>query len=45
MCGRSHLKMLDRSLLRLHRVPPVTKPAAGSTAGVSDRPLDGAVRG
>jgi 4-hydroxymandelate oxidase len=45
MCGRSHLKMLDRSLLSLHRVPPVTKPAAGSTAGVSDRPLDGAVRG
>ena len=45
MCGRSHLKMLDRSLLRLHRAPPVRTPATGATAGVSDRPLDGAVRG
>ena len=45
MCGRSHLTMLDRSLLRLHRVAPVTKPAAGSTAGASDHPLDGAVHG
>jgi 4-hydroxymandelate oxidase len=45
MCGRSHLKMLDRSLLRLHRVPPVRTPATGATAGLSDRPLDGAVGG
>ena len=45
MCGRSHLKMLDRSLLRLHRVPPVRTPATGATAGVGDRPPDGAVRG
>jgi 4-hydroxymandelate oxidase len=45
MCGRPHLKMLDRSLLRRHRAPPVTKPATGSTAGVTDRPLDGADRG
>ena len=45
MCGRSHLKMLDRSLLRVHRLPPVRTPATGATAGLSDRPLDGAVRG
>jgi 4-hydroxymandelate oxidase len=45
MCGLSHLKMLDRSLLRLHRVPPARTPATGATAGISDRPLDGAVRG
>ena len=30
MCGRSHLKMLDRTMLRLHRVPPVRTPATGS---------------
>jgi 4-hydroxymandelate oxidase len=45
MCGRTHVTMLDRSLLRLHQVPPVTRPATGSTAGASYRPLDGAVRG
>jgi len=41
MCGRSHLKLLDRSLLRLHRVATAT----GPMAEVSDRSLDGAVRG
>ena len=41
MCGRSRLEMLDRSLLRLHRVATATRPMAE----VSDRSLDGAVRG
>jgi 4-hydroxymandelate oxidase len=45
MSGRSNVKMLDRTMLRLHRVPPVRTPATGSTAGAGDRPLDGAVRG
>ncbi len=43
MSGRSNVKMLDRSMLRLHR-PPARTPATGPT-GASDRPLDGAVRG
>jgi 4-hydroxymandelate oxidase len=45
MCGRPHLKMLDRSLLRLHRAATARTTATGRTAEVSDLPLDGAVRG
>ena len=45
MSGRPHLKLLDRTMLRVHGVPPVRPPATGSIAGVGDRPSDGAVRG
>jgi 4-hydroxymandelate oxidase len=45
MSGRSQVKMLDRTMLRLHRVPPVRTPATGSQAEVIERPLGGAVRG
>jgi len=45
MCGRPHLKMLDRSLLRLHRAATARTTATGPTAEVSDLSLDGAVRG
>ena len=45
MCGRPNLKMLDRTMLRVHGVRPVRTPATGSMAGVGDRPFDGAVRG
>jgi len=45
MSGKTHLKMLDRTMLRVHGVRPVRTPGTGSMAGVSDRPSDGAVRG
>ena len=45
MSGRSNLKMLDRTMLRLHRVPPVRTPATGSTPGTRERSLDGATGG
>ena len=45
MSGKTHLKMLDRTMLRVHGVRPVRTPGTGSMAGVSDRPFDGAVRG
>ena len=45
MSGKTHLKMLDRTMLRVHGVRPVRTPGTGSVAGVSDRPFDGAVRG
>ena len=45
MSGKTHLKMLDRTMLRVHGVRPVKTPGTGSMAGVSDRPFDGAVRG
>ena len=45
MSGATHLKMLDRTRLRVHGVRPVRAPGTGSIAGVSDRFFDGAVRG
>lgn len=45
MSGRSQVKMVDRTMLRLHRVPPVRTPATGSQAKVTERPPGGAVRG
>ena len=45
MSGRTHLQMLDRTMLRVHGVRPVRTPGTGSMAGVSDRLSDGAVRG
>jgi 4-hydroxymandelate oxidase len=45
MSGRSQVEMLDRTMLRLHRVPPVRTPATGSQAEATERPLGGAVRG
>ena len=45
MCGRSNVKMLDRTMLRLHGAAPARKPATGSTAGDSHRLPDGVVRG
>ena len=45
MSGRSQVKMLDRTMLRLHRVPPVRTPATGSQAELTERPLGGAGRG
>ena len=45
MSGATHLKMLDRTRLRVHGVRPVRTPGTGSMAGGSDRPFDGAVRG
>ena len=45
MSGKTHLKMLDRTMLRVHGVRPVKTPGTGSMADVSDRPFDGAVRG
>jgi 4-hydroxymandelate oxidase len=44
MCGRSDVKMLDRTMLRLHGAAPARKPSTGSTAG-AHRPPAGAVRG
>ena len=45
MSGRTHLQMLDRTMLRVHGVRPLRTPGTGSMAGVRDRPSDGAVRG
>jgi 4-hydroxymandelate oxidase len=45
MSGRPQVSMLDRRMLRLHRTPPIRTPAAGSKALVSDRALDGDLRG
>jgi 4-hydroxymandelate oxidase len=45
MSGKTHLKMIDRTMLRVHSARPVRTPATGSIAGDSDRPFDGAVRG
>ena len=45
MSGRSQVKMLDRTMLRLHRVPLVRTPATGSQAELTERPLGGAGRG
>ena len=45
MSGKTHLKMLDRTMLRVHGVRPLRTPGTGSMAGVRDRPSDGAVRG
>ena len=45
MSGRSQVTMLDRTMLRLHRVRPVRTPATGSQAEVIERPLGGAVGG
>ena len=45
MSGRSQVKMLDRTMLRLHRVAPVRTPATGSQAEVTERPFNGTGRG
>jgi isopentenyl diphosphate isomerase/L-lactate dehydrogenase-like FMN-dependent dehydrogenase len=45
MCGRTDVKMLDRTILRLHAATPIRKPATGSAAGGSQRLPDGAARG
>ena len=45
MCGRSEVKMLDRTMLRLHGAAPARKPAPGSTAGANHRLPDGGIRG
>jgi isopentenyl diphosphate isomerase/L-lactate dehydrogenase-like FMN-dependent dehydrogenase len=45
MCGRTDVKMLDRTMLRLHGATSPGKPATGSTAGASHHPSNGVVRG
>ena len=45
MCGRSEVKMLDRTALRLHDATSPRKPATGSAAGASHHPPDGGIRG
>jgi 4-hydroxymandelate oxidase len=45
MCGRPHLKMLDRTMLRVHGMPPVKMSATGPRPGASGRRFEGAGRG
>jgi 4-hydroxymandelate oxidase len=45
MCGRSHLKMLDRTMLKVHAIPPVKKSATGPAPGSIERRFEGAGRG
>jgi isopentenyl diphosphate isomerase/L-lactate dehydrogenase-like FMN-dependent dehydrogenase len=45
MCGRSHLKELDRTMLKVHGMVPVKKSATGTLPGVRERQFEGARRG
>jgi 4-hydroxymandelate oxidase len=40
MCGKSHVEMLDRTILRVHGVLPRKTPAAGPEPGVNQRRLE-----
>jgi isopentenyl diphosphate isomerase/L-lactate dehydrogenase-like FMN-dependent dehydrogenase len=42
MCGKSHLKQLDRTMLKVHSVLPVKKSATGPMPGATKRRFEGA---
>ena len=45
MCGKSNLKMLDRTLLKVHGVPASKGPSRGSVSRAGERSLEGTGRG
>jgi 4-hydroxymandelate oxidase len=45
MCGKSNLKILDRTLLKVHGVPAGRGPSRGSAARAGEPGLEGAARG
>jgi 4-hydroxymandelate oxidase len=45
MCGKSNLKMLDRTLVKVHGVPVTKRPSRGSVPRAGGSGIEGAARG